>query len=71
MIASLSENEVGRRIRDARLAVGLSQLELAYRLSVSQSTVRRWESGAARPQRHLVPSMLRTLKVQRAQLFGE
>lgn len=36
-------------IREARLRAGLTQAELGRRLGKPQSTIARWESGAARP----------------------
>ena len=35
----------GQIIRDARIAKGLTQTELADELGVSQSTIARWEKG--------------------------
>jgi ribosome-binding protein aMBF1 (putative translation factor) len=37
--------EVGERVRDAREAAGLSQRELAARMSTSQAAVARLEAG--------------------------
>lgn len=39
----------GYLIREARLRAGLSQSELARRLSTSQSLVARWERGSVSP----------------------
>jgi transcriptional regulator with XRE-family HTH domain len=36
-------------IREARLRAGLSQVELGRRLGKPQSTIARWETGAATP----------------------
>jgi transcriptional regulator with XRE-family HTH domain len=35
-------------LRDARTASGLTQVELAERLGVSQASIARWETGEAR-----------------------
>lgn len=40
----------GELIRDARLAAGLTQAELAERLQTSQSVVSRWERGGDEPR---------------------
>ena len=39
--------EVGEKVRDAREAAGLSQRELAARMSTSQAAVARLEAGGA------------------------
>ena len=36
-------------IREARLRAGLTQRELAERLSTTQSAIARWEAGVVRP----------------------
>lgn len=36
-------------VREARLRAGLTQAELGRRLGKPQSTIARWETGAARP----------------------
>jgi transcriptional regulator with XRE-family HTH domain len=38
------------RLRDARLAAGLSQRALAERLGVPQPVIARWETGAREPR---------------------
>lgn len=47
-------DSVSERIRQARIASGLTQAELAQRLRVTQSTVNRWESGRHDPSRETV-----------------
>lgn len=54
--------DVGNQIRERRLALGLSQEELAQRLYVSRVTVSHWETGRTLPD---VQSMLLL-----ANLFG-
>lgn len=41
--------EVGRRIREEREALGISQEELARRIFVSRQTVSNWETGKTYP----------------------
>jgi transcriptional regulator with XRE-family HTH domain len=41
----LEPEEVGRRIREARLAHGWTHEELARRMSVNWRTAHRWQSG--------------------------
>lgn len=38
------------KIREKRLELGLSQIQLADKLSVGQSAVAMWENGAAYPR---------------------
>jgi transcriptional regulator with XRE-family HTH domain len=52
----MSEETRGERIKRYRLAIPLSQPELAARLSVSLATVSRWETANRMPQRvHRIP----------------
>lgn len=51
-----------KTIRELREAAGLTQLELAYRVEVTPSTVSNWERGIFEPK----VSQLRRV----AQLFG-
>jgi transcriptional regulator with XRE-family HTH domain len=39
------QERLGRALRSARLAAGLSQAELAARMGTSQAAVSRWEAG--------------------------
>ncbi len=50
-------------LRQARVAVGLSQVELAVVLVVSTATVSRWESGLRRPPYDLLEPMAMALGV--------
>lgn len=43
---SLTSEEVGRRIREARLAKGWTHEELARRMDVNWRTVQRWQKGS-------------------------
>ncbi len=57
-------------IREARSAQGMSQAELADRLGVSRNTVAGWETGHARPDLDLVPSLCRALRLPLSRFFG-
>jgi transcriptional regulator with XRE-family HTH domain len=52
----------------ARKAAGFTQEELAERLGVDRSTVRRWEAGETEPQPWLRPKLARTLGLSRERL---
>jgi len=59
----LDSLSVGERLRLTRMLRGLSQRELARRLSVDPSTVRRWEAGKRVPARHYMVSIDEILKL--------
>ena len=46
----LKDREPNRALREARQQAGLSQLELAERLGVSQTTVSHWELYSVVPE---------------------
>lgn len=54
LVMSLDPHEIGRRIKSARDAAGLTQLDLALKANVSPSTITRWEAGKLPPVRELV-----------------
>jgi transcriptional regulator with XRE-family HTH domain len=59
---------IGKGIRTARLAAGLSQAKLAKLLSLDVMTVSRWERGKMLPSgRHLI-ALAKALKVDPARL---
>ncbi len=61
--------ELGAAIREARLAAGLSQEDLAGVLGVRQSSVSQWERGTTVPAtRHLL-GLLRVLGALHARLL--
>jgi len=53
---------LNKRIKDARLAKGISQVDLAKELGLSSQAVSLWESGAVVPKRDRIAAM--------ANLFG-
>jgi putative transcriptional regulator len=44
-----NQPEVGKLIRELRLALGLTQEQLAAALGVTYSTINRWENGRSKP----------------------
>lgn len=54
----LLKQELGRRLRAAREALGLNLIEAANRLEIARSTMSRIENGQAAVSVHLVRSML-------------
>ena len=63
---------IGDRIREARKKVGLSQVDLAKRVGVTQPAVANWESGVHDPRRLMLAKIgdalqrMRELAVQSA-----
>ncbi|MGZ6367019.1 MAG: FxSxx-COOH system tetratricopeptide repeat protein [Ktedonobacteraceae bacterium] len=55
-------------LRNARLAAGLSQAELAKRIGVGVKTVERWEHGTTIPYPHHRPLLAKHLRVTEGEL---
>ena len=49
------------QIRVLRKTLGLSQKELADKLSIERTTVTKWESGKSNPRAELLPKIARIL----------
>lgn len=62
--------EIGERIKAARKTAGLSQTELANRLSKTLRTVQKYESGEIEPSIAIINAMAKELKVSPADLIG-
>lgn len=65
------DDPVALRIREARLARGLSQAELAERVRVSQPTIAHWEQGAHAPRHLAMARLAEALGVTPEWLTGE
>ncbi len=65
------DDVVASRIREARLARGLSQSELAERVRVSQPTIAHWEQGAHAPRQMAMSRLAEALGVSAAWLTGD
>lgn len=63
-------NSVGTSIRDARLAAGLTQVELGERIGVRQQSVVKWEQGITKPSTSRLASIATALGVTADQLLG-
>ncbi len=60
----------GADVRSLRIALGLSQRELAERLGVAKDTVWRWEAGRNNPQRVVWPLLSALEDEARARRIG-
>ena len=61
--------EIGKRIRKYREACGISQIQLAERLGISNSRVSNWEQGINRPDADILAEMCRVLEVSPSELL--
>ncbi len=75
MAISTEEREffvvLGERITHLRKARGITQVQLAETLGVSQQTVQAYEVGRRRIQVSALPVVARALSVSLEELFGE
>lgn len=60
----------GQRIRAARKAVGLSQVQLAAAVGVVQQIVSNWECGKTAPRYDCRPRLARVLGLNADDLFA-
>lgn len=58
------------KIKDLRIAAGLSQVELADRMKVGQATIAGWESGDYHPAADKLPHLADALHCTIDALFG-
>jgi transcriptional regulator with XRE-family HTH domain len=62
--------QIGRRLRDRRLELGLSQVDLARRLGVTYQQVQKYERGANRIAADRLHDLARILDVPIAYFYG-
>ena len=67
----MNQKMIGDRIRAARLAKGLNQMELGEKLDVSFQAVSSWETGKFIPDSEHLPVLARTLDLSLDALFAE
>lgn len=60
-----------KTIKEARMALGMTQEELAAALSVTQGTVSQWESGRTHPAFALIPKVAEVLHMTLDELMAE
>lgn len=54
-----------------RKRIGISQIELANKIGVSQANVSQWESGSALPRSDKLPALAKALNCKIDDLFDE
>ena len=62
---------IGDNIKKYRTLRGLSQLELANLMNVSQKTISSWEIGRTEPNMGMVERLALLLGVRKSDLLGE
>lgn len=66
----MPEGELVIRLREARTAAGLTQLELAEKIGVSRKTINTVENGVFIPSTLLALKLARALNTKVEALFG-
>lgn len=62
---------LGKRIRNRRLELGMTQAELAKKTGVSEATINRYESGDIKnPRQPILLKLIQALKVEPNYLMG-
>ncbi len=66
----MSNEQVGKRIKDARIRQGLTTQELADRIGAARSTIYGWESGGSLPEIKYFKALRDVLHISIDELFG-
>ena len=61
---------IGKRIKAARLAKGLTQVQLADKLNVTQKYLSRWETGERVPALESIKILCEVLEISADYLIG-
>lgn len=62
--------EIGSRIRKYREELGISQVQLAQKIGVSNSRVSNWEQGTNRPDADMIAKLCLALQVSPSELLN-
>ena len=66
----MDQEKIGRFIADLRKEQSMTQKELAQRLSVSDKTVSKWETGRGLPEISIMENLCRTLNISINELLS-
>ena len=66
----MEEKQIGLFIRDRRLALGLTQQQLADKLGITDKAVSKWERGISCPDITLLRRLADALAVSVSELLG-
>ena len=61
---------IGTKIRDARLALNLTQEELARSIGVSKNAISNYENGVSSPKIELLCAIMKSLHVDANYIYG-
>lgn len=62
---------ISEKIKEYRKLRGLSQVEIAKRLHVSQNTVSSWETGRTEPNMGVIERLSQIFECRKSDLIGE
>lgn len=62
---------IGENIRKRREELGMSQLDLAKMIGVTQGSIGNYESGVSNPKMELLPKIFEALNIDANYLFGK
>lgn len=70
-VINMSDNDIGKKIKDLRLAKGMTLEQVAQKVGVEKSTVRKWETGMiVNMRRDKIASLAKALDISPAYLMG-
>lgn len=70
-MAKKPDTKFGNKVRDRRLALGLTQLDIAKAVNVEQVAVSNWELGQNKPVRKYRKPLCDVLRLDYKDLFPE
>lgn len=62
---------ISEKIKEYRKLRGLSQIEIAKRLHVSQNTISSWETGRTEPNMGVIERLAQIFECKKSDLIGE
>ena len=62
--------DIGQKIKEARLALNMTQEELAKRIGASKNAISNYENGVSTPKLELLCAIMKHLEVDANYLYG-
>src|SRR5262249_32090234 len=66
----IDEKTIGKRLRDARIMRGITQVQLAQKLAIDQSLISEYERGVVRVHGSLLASFAKVLRISLDEVLG-